>query len=87
MIRTTLLAAAAAGLFSASAFASGPVLLDEASSPTVVYDAPSANIVGQAEATVSGASGQTQYETRRVLRTQAPSYARNPSQIVVDSSN
>lgn len=87
MIRTTFLAAAAAALLSAPAFAAGPVLVDEANSPTIVYDMPSANIVGSADATVSGAPGQTQYETRQVFRTQAPSLARNPSQIVVDSSN
>lgn len=92
MIRTTLLAAAAAGLFSASAFAAGPVLVDEANSPHVVYDMPSANIVGSAFATVTGTPGTTHYETQRVFRTQAPpaSYDFNvnqPWQIEVDSSN
>lgn len=93
-IRTTLLAAAAVvGLFSATASAqsgftpSGPRLVGEGDNPHVEYDAPSANIVGIAEATVTGAPDQTQYETLRVFRTQAPSLARNPSQIVVDSSN
>lgn len=87
MIRNLFLAAAFSSLTAASAFAAGPQLVDEANSPTVVYDAPSANVVGSANATVSGAPGQTQYETQRVFRTQSPSIARNPSQIVVDSSN
>lgn len=92
MIRTTLLAAAAAGLFSASAFAAGPVLVDEAYSPHIVYDAPSANIVGSANARVSGTPSTTSYETLRVFRTQAPpaSYdfgVNQPWQLEVDSSN
>ena len=87
MIRNLLLAAAFTGLTAAGALAAGPQLVDEGSSPTIVYDAPSANIVGSANATVTGAPGQVQYETQRVFRTQAPSLARQPSQIVVDSSN
>ena len=92
MIRNLLLAAAFTGLTAATAFASGPVLLDEANSPTVVYDAPSRNIVGSANSTVSGSPGQTQYETQRVLRTQAPSShydfgVNQPWQIEVNSSN
>jgi hypothetical protein len=93
MIRTTFLAAAVVGLFSATAFAqsgftpSGPRLVGEGNNPHVEYDAPSANIVGSANATVTGAPGQTQYDTQRVFRTQSPSVARDPSQIKVDSSN
>jgi len=88
MIRTTLLAATVAGLFSATAFAqSNPHFVGEGNNPHVTYDAPSANIVGSADATVSGTPGQTRYETQRVYRTQPPSFARQPSQIQVDSQS
>ncbi|WP_421992745.1 hypothetical protein [Roseococcus sp.] len=93
MFRTTLLAAAVAGLFSVSAFAqsgfspSGPRLVGEGNNPHVVYDAPSANVVGSAQATVTGGPDESQYETQRVFRTQAPGFARDPAQIPVNSSN
>ncbi|WP_424814466.1 hypothetical protein [Roseococcus sp. YIM B11640] len=76
IIRNALLAAAFTGLLSASAFAQsaprGPVLQDEGWSPTVVYDAPSANIVGGAIASVTGSPDAMQYETHRVDATQRP---------------
>jgi hypothetical protein len=87
MIRNILLAAAFTGLTAVSALASGPRVIDEAGSPTIVYDEPSANVVGSADAFVTGGPHATNYETRRVFRTQAPGLARDPSQIVVDSSN
>jgi len=93
MIRTALLAAATVGLFSVNAFAqSGPRFVGEGNNPHVEYDVPSANIVGSANATVSGAPGQARYETQRVFRTQAPAAdygfgVDQPWQIEVRSSN
>ncbi len=92
MIRNLLLAAAFTGLTAASAFAAGPRLVGEGDAPHVVYDAPSANIVGGANATVTGTPDTAHYETRRVFHTQAPSddysYGTNqPWQIQVDSNN
>ena len=88
MIRTTLLAAAVAGLFSVNAFAqTGPRLVGEGNNPHVEYDAPSPNVVGSANATVTGAPGQVHYETLRVFRTQAPTPAQDPSRIEAVSSN
>ncbi|MBS7811087.1 hypothetical protein [Roseococcus pinisoli] len=73
MIRTTLLATAVASIFSLSAFAqTGPRLVGEGDNPHVVYDVPSNNIVGSADATVTGPSDQAEYVTRRVFQTQRP---------------
>ncbi len=92
MIRNLLLAAAFTGLTAASAFAAGPSLVGEGDAPHVVYDAPSANIVGSANASVTGAPDQVHYEAQRVFRTQAPSDdygfgVNQPWQIQVDSNN
>lgn len=87
MIRNLLLAAAFTGLSTVAFAQSNPHFIGEGNNPHVAYDAPSANIVGSADATVTGAPGQAQYETQRVYRTQAPSIARDPTQIEVESSN
>jgi len=87
MIRNLLLAAAFTGLSTMAFAQSNPHFVDEGSNPHVAYDAPSPNVVGSADAFVTGTPGTTRYETRQVFRTQAPSLARNPSQIEVDSSN
>lgn len=95
MIRTTLLATMFASLLSVGAFAQaadvGPRLLNDGEQPHVVYSAPSQNIVGRADAAVSGgAADQTEYVTRHVYQTQrqASGYAfgvRQPWQLNVDS--
>jgi hypothetical protein len=87
MIRNLLLAAAFTGLSTMAFAQSNPHFVGEGNNPHVAYDAPSANIVGAADATVSGAPGQVHYETQRVYRTQAPTAARDPSSIVVRSHN
>ncbi|WP_421993371.1 hypothetical protein [Roseococcus sp.] len=88
MIRNLLLAAAFSGLSTLAVAQSNPHFIGEGSNPHVAYDAPSANVVGSADAFVTGGpDSTTSYETRQVFRTQAPSLARDPSQIVPQSSN
>ncbi|MEI6160039.1 MAG: hypothetical protein WCP77_09415 [Roseococcus sp.] len=62
---------ATAAAFGAQA-ASGPMVVDESQSRSVVYDMPSANIVGSANATVSGNEQDHDYMTQRVITTQRP---------------
>lgn len=61
-------------IMSASAFgalaATGPQVMDEAQSRSITYDMPSANIVGSANATITGGDTDRDYMTQRVLRTQ-----------------
>ncbi|TCH96658.1 hypothetical protein EJV46_18925 [Roseococcus sp. SYP-B2431] len=87
MIRNLLLATAFSGLSTLALAQSNPHFVGEGNNPHVAYDAPTPNIVGSADAFVSGGPDSVHYETRQVFRTQAPSVARNPAQIVVDSSN
>jgi hypothetical protein len=87
MIRNLLIAAAFSGLSTVAFAQSNPHFVGEGNNPHVAYDAPTANIVGSANATVSGTPSTTHYETQRVYRTQAPSFARDPSQIEVNSRN
>jgi hypothetical protein len=74
MFRKMLIAGfiATAATFGAQA-ATGPMVVDESQSRSVVYDTPSANIVGSANATVSGNEQDHDYMTQRVLATQRPS--------------
>ncbi|UPY39110.1 hypothetical protein [Sediminicoccus sp. KRV36] len=73
MFRKILVAGflATAAIFSAQA-ATGPMVVDEAQSRSVIYDMPSANIVGSANATVSGNAQDHDYMTQRVITTQRP---------------
>jgi hypothetical protein len=87
MIRNLLIAAAFSGLSTVAFAQSNPHFVGEGSNPHVAYDAPSANVVGSADAFVTGGPDSTHYETRQVFRTQSPSLARNPSQIEAQSSN
>lgn len=87
MIRNLLLAAAFSGLSTMAFAQSNPHFVGEGNNPHVAYDAPTPNIVGSADAFVTGGPDSTSYQTRQVFRTQAPSVARQPSSIVVDSSN
>ena len=77
MSRKILLATfiATAGAFSASASTTGPRIIGVPNGWSVVYDVPSANIVGSANATVSGSAEGHDYTTQRVFATQRPARA------------
>jgi len=79
MFRKVLFATliATAGAFSASATTTGPRIIGDSNGWSVVYDTPSANIVGSANATVGGSEEDHDYQTQRVFATQRPasSYA------------
>ncbi len=72
MLRKILFASliATAGAFGASANTTGPRIIGDSSGWSVVYDVPSANIVGSANATVSGSAESRDYTTQRVFATQ-----------------
>jgi len=61
---------ATASTFGASATIIGPRIIGDANGWSVVYDTPSANIVGSANATVSGSADDRDYMTQRVIATQ-----------------
>ena len=87
MIRNLLIAAAFSGLSTVAFAQSNPHFVSEGNNPHVAYDAPSANVVGSADAFVTGGPDSTHYETRQVFRNQAPTFARDPSSIEAHSSN
>lgn len=74
MFRKILFASliATASAFAASAATTGPRVIDESQSHSIVYDMPSANIVGSANATFSGSADDHDYMTQRVIATQRP---------------
>jgi len=61
---------ATASTFGASAATIGPRIIGDADGWSVVYDTPSANIVGSANATVGGSENDHEYMTQRVIATQ-----------------
>jgi len=77
MFRKVLFATliATAGAFSASATTIGPRIIGDSNGWSVVYDVPSANIVGSANATIGGSAEGYDYPTQRVFATQRPASA------------